>query len=107
MKKSLMIASFLLVLFVIPTIASARASWGFGFSVPLGPPVVSVPPPAYYPYPYGYYGPGSYGPGSYGSGSYGPGYYGYRVWVPGYWGRVWTYGGWARVWRPGHLEYRR
>ncbi len=97
MKKSLMIASFLLVLLVIPSIASARASWGFGFSVPLGPAVVSAPPPAYYPYSYGYYGPGYYGPG----------YYGYRVWVPGYWGRVWTYGGWARVWHRGHWEYRR
>ncbi len=98
MKKSLMIAPFLLVLFVIPGIASAHVSWGFGFSVPLGPPVVSVPSRAYYPYSYGYYGPGSYGPGS---------YYGYRAWVPGYWGRVWTYGGWARVWHRGHWESRR
>ncbi len=92
MKKSLMIASLLLVLFVIPRVALAHVSWGFGISVPLGPPVVSVPPPAYYPYSYGYYGPR---------------YYGYRIWVPGYWDRVWTYRGWASVWRPGHWEYRR
>ncbi len=49
MKKSLMIASFLLVLFVIPGIALAHVSWGFGFSAPLGPAVVSAPPPGLLP----------------------------------------------------------
>ena len=97
MKKILLVASLLLVLFVIPSIASARVFFGFGFNVPLGPPVVSVPPPAYYPYSYGYYGPGYYGPG----------HYGYRMWAPGYWDRGWTYRGRTRVWRPGHWEYRR
>ncbi len=103
MKKILIAASLLLVSImvpsIVPSIASARAVFGFGLTVPQGPPVVSAPPPAYSPYPYGYYGLGP--------GYYGPGYYGYRVWVPGYWDRVWTYRGWARVWRPGHWEYRR
>ena len=89
MKKIVLFSVLLLAFFLTTGMASARVHFGFRF---YGPPVISVPPPAYpYPYPYGYDGPG---------------YYGHRVWEPGYWDTVWTHHGWERVWHPGHWEYR-
>ncbi len=94
--KTLWLFGVILSALILTTgVASARGHFGFGlrfYSPPVivGPPVNSVPPPAYpYSYPYGSYGPG----------------YGNRVWVPGYWDSVWTAYGWQRVWRPGHWEY--
>ncbi len=61
-------------------------------------PVIETPPPAYYPYPYGYY---SY-PYPYGYYSYPYRYYGPRVWGPGYWGHGGRYYG-----HRNHRWYRR
>ena len=100
MKKILLLSALLLVFALTTGTASARVFIGFGPPWPpavVGPPVVTAPPPAYYPYPYpyAYYGPGYYG------------YYGYRVWVPGYRGFGWTNHRWGRVWYPGHWRYHR
>ena len=87
-------SALLLVFFLTGGIASAnRVFLGFGFFPPIivaQPSAIMVPSPAYYPYPYGYYGPG---------------YYGDRVWVRGSWDAVWTGRGWERVWIPGHWGY--
>ena len=95
MKKILLISMLLAVLFLTTGTASAWVSFGFrlpGPPVVVGPPVVTVAPPPYYPYPYAYpyYG-----------------YYGYRTWVPGYWGGGWVGHGWGRAWHGGHWGYRR
>jgi len=101
MEKTLLVGMFLLAFFLTTGMASARG-FGFGLILPpvvIGPPIISVSPPAYYPYPYGYYGPGYYG------GYYGPGYYGYHR-VPRYWDRAWTYHGWHHGSYPRHWGYR-
>ncbi len=95
MKKGVLICTLLMAVFLTTGIASAHVYWSFSFppfGFAFGGPAVVAPPPAYYPYPYGYY---SY--------PYTYGYYGYRVWVPGYWG----YGRGGRAWMPGHWRYRR
>ena len=94
MNKIRIAASILLLFFVITSTASAHVSFGLRFYAPpvaIGPPVIPAPPPAYYTYPYGYYGHG---------------YYGYRVWMPGYWSMVWSDHGWVRIWHRGHWDYR-
>ena len=98
MKKMILMSALLLVFFLTGGIASAhRVFFGFRFIPPVivaPSPAIVVPPspPAYYPYPYDYYGPN---------------YNGYRAWMPGYWDTIWTNRGWERVWIPGHWEYRR
>ena len=96
MKKFLLLGTLLVAFLLTTGTASAWVSFGFrlpGPPVVIGPPVVTVAPPAYYPYPYAYpyYAPGYYG------------YYGFRAWGPGYWGRY----GWGRGWHRGHWGYRR
>ena len=102
MKKTLLLGVVLLAFFLAAGMASAE---GFGFGIvispaAIGPPVISVSPPAYYPHPYGYYGPGYYG-------GYDGGYYGYRTQVHGYWNGAWPYYRWHHGWHPRYWRYRR
>ena len=101
MKRILLISTLFLLFVLTAGTASARVILppGWPFLPPvITPPVIDVPPPAYYPNAYGYYSP-PYG------------YYGYRG--PGYWGhggrgyygpRGHSYGGHGYR---GHGGYRR